>query len=168
LAIQIYYFYILGPAVCGDRQARALADVFQLRPRAKRRTVRQQFVELTGRERIPSGPSTRTSQPSSARARALAMATTTLNRIVVVVSCAFEAYTMKVTAITFWQYAMSSRSNFRSSLCKVKLAPALPSSLRFDAQPGSVVQDCDFEPASTHKPLRKSSRACFPASSAAR
>src|ERR1700694_877367 len=50
---------------------------------------------------MPSGPVMKTCQPSSARARPLAIATTTLNRIVVVASSPLDACTMKVTAIPF-------------------------------------------------------------------
>jgi hypothetical protein len=49
----------------------------------------------------------KTRQPSSARARPLAIATTTLNRIVVVVSSLLDACTMKVTATPFLRDADS-------------------------------------------------------------
>jgi hypothetical protein len=44
-----------------------------------------------------------TCQPSSESARPLAIATTTLNRIVVVASSPRDACTMKVTAIPVWR-----------------------------------------------------------------
>ena len=47
---------------------------------------------------MPSGPVMKTCQPSFARVRPLAIATTTLNRIVVVTSSPLDACTMKVTA----------------------------------------------------------------------
>lgn len=50
---------------------------------------------------MPSGPVMKTCQPSFARVRPLAIATTTLNRIVVVTSSPLDACTMKVTATPF-------------------------------------------------------------------
>jgi hypothetical protein len=60
----------------------------------------------------------KTCQPSSSKARPLAMATTTLSRTVVVVSSPLEACTMKVTANTLIcakHSAMSRLGNFHSS-----------------------------------------------------
>jgi hypothetical protein len=56
---------------------------------------------------MPSGPVMKTCQPSFARVRPLAIATTTLNRIVVVVSSPLDACTMKVTATIFLRDADS-------------------------------------------------------------
>src|ERR1700675_3380324 len=89
----------------------------------------------------------KTCQPSSVRARPLAMATTTLNRTVVVVSSPLDASTMKVTAIPRLRHA---RRRARAS-----------------SVPAFSNQREDFEPASMDNPFRKSSRPRFPASSAA-
>lgn len=86
-------------------------------------------------------------QPSSARARPLAIATTTLNRIVVVISSPRDACTMKVTAIP----------HLRNARCR-DLAISVPvSALATDRNPWS-----------SDNPFRKSSSASFPASSALR
>ena len=64
---------------------------------------------------MPSGPSMKTCQPSSARASPLAIATTTLKRTVVVTSSPLDACTMKVTAAPY----------FRSARCRA-LAISVP------------------------------------------
>jgi hypothetical protein len=105
----------------------------------------------------------KTCQPSSARANPLAIATTTLNRTVVVTSSPLDACTMKVTATPylFAQCATSRSSKFCSSLGTIN-ATGLQSS--------TVVacQKEDFETASKDMPFKKSSKACFPANCAAR
>jgi hypothetical protein len=124
-----------------------------------------------GSWRIPSGPVMKTCQPSSARARPLAIATTTLNRTVVVASPDLDACTMKVTAtplcamlspdVALRQIPFQHRNHARRRI----VAVLNPVASRLE--PGSDRQARDCEPASKDNPLRKSSRACFPADCAA-
>ena len=75
---------------------------------------------------MPSGPVMKTCQPSSARVRPLAIATATLNRIVVVTSSPLDACTMKATTTPFAQRPMSlSAGNF--------LAISVPAPLMHEA-----------------------------------
>jgi hypothetical protein len=104
---------------------------------------RQQLLELGRMVTFRRATMMKTCQPSSARASALAIATTTLKRIVVVTSSPRDACTMKVTATP----------HLRDARCRDPAisVPALASAL-------------DRNPGSSDNPFRKSSSASFPAS----